>query len=52
MLQVWFSCSRFVPSERGVKMIAPLEIYNNDKEHAFVRFFFLVFEGIKRVEIH
>jgi hypothetical protein len=49
-LRVWFSCSPFVPSEHGVKMTAPQEVYTKDTQHAIVRF--LVPKGMKGAEIH
>jgi hypothetical protein len=33
MLRVWFSCSLFVPSECGVKMVATLEVCTKDEQH-------------------
>jgi hypothetical protein len=33
MLRVWFSCSPFVPSECGVKMVATLEVCTKDEQH-------------------
>jgi hypothetical protein len=30
ILRVWFSCSLFMPSERDVKMTAPLEVCTRD----------------------
>jgi hypothetical protein len=50
MLRVWFSCIPFVLSEHDVKMTAALEVCTKDKKHATVRF--LVYEGMKRAEIH
>jgi hypothetical protein len=50
LLRAWFSCSPFVPSEHGVKMIAPLEVCTKDKQHAVAHF--LVSEGMKGAEIH
>jgi hypothetical protein len=44
MLQVWFSCSLFVPNEHSIKMTAPLEVCTKDKQHAIVHF--LVSEGM------
>jgi hypothetical protein len=40
MLRVWFGCSPFVPSEHGIKVTAPLEVYTKDKQHAIVRLFY------------
>lgn len=31
MLRVWFSCSPFVPSECGVKMVATLDVSIKDE---------------------
>jgi hypothetical protein len=50
MLRVWFSCTPFVPSEHGVKMVATVEVCTKDKQYAKVRFF--VSEGRKGTEIH
>jgi hypothetical protein len=33
MLRVWLSCSPFVPSECGVKMVATLEVCTKDEQH-------------------
>jgi hypothetical protein len=50
MLRVWFSRRPFVPSDHGVKVIAPLEFCTKDKQHATVRFF--VSEGMSGTEVH
>lgn len=34
----WFRCSPFVPSERGVKMVAPLRVCTKDKQLATLHF--------------
>jgi hypothetical protein len=44
------SVFRFLPSEHGVKMTAPLYICTRDKQHAVV--LFLASEGMKGAEIH
>jgi hypothetical protein len=36
MLRVWLSCSQFVPNERGVKIVAALEVCTKDKQRAIV----------------
>jgi hypothetical protein len=39
-----------VPSEQGVKMTVPLEVYAKDKEHVTVRL--LVSEGMEGAKVH
>jgi hypothetical protein len=48
LLRVWFSYSPFVPSGYGVKVTAPLEVFNMEKQHAVV--LFLVSEGMEMAE--
>jgi hypothetical protein len=51
MLRVWFGYIPFVPSERGIKMTAPLDVSTKDKQRAIVCLF-LMSEQMKKPEIH